>query len=195
MTMRYLLLISLAACTGDITDNPGDDMPEPVTCDQARTYAGFGGPLEADRPAIAGGSDRMRLKPFAALSAEYSRALALTAFDTAPFAATFGRPPARWYAEPEASANTVYAAFSLAYAGCTEHTKTNAMFAGTPDPAAADRLCKDFARAAWQREATQEEADACATYAVEKTNPADAPPKRWAYACAAVLTASSFLAY
>lgn len=199
--MRHLWMISalaLAACTGEITNGGGDDGedPPPETCDPARTYVGFGGaPLETDRPMIAAGSDRVRIKPFAALAGEYMRALALTAFDTRAYAATFGRPPARWYAEPAASANTIYAAFALAYDACGQHTATLGSYATAPNPTLADSLCRDLGRRAWQREPTDDEASACAAYAVDKTNPADDPRKRWAYACAAVLTASSFLAY
>ena len=194
--MRSLFMLLLVGCVGEISENAGDDTPEPVTCEQARTYTGFGGSaLEADRPLIDAGSDRMRMKPFGALAAEYARALALPSFETTAYAATFGRAPARWYAEPAASANTVYAAFALAYSACTQHTASGGSFATAPEPQIAERLCHDFARAAWQREATDDEAAACAAYAVDKTNPADAPAKRWAYACAAVLTASGFLAY
>lgn len=196
--MRFVMtpLLLLTACAGEISSEGGDDMPEPVTCEETRSYVGFGGnKLEADRPTIEPGSDRMRMKPFGALAAEYARALGLQSFDTAAYAATFGRAPARWYAEPAASANTVYAAFALAYAACTRHTASGGSFAMAPAPQLADRLCRDFARAAWQREATDDEISACVTYAVEKTDPSHAPAKRWAYACASVLTASSFLAY
>lgn len=202
--LSALSALSLAACVGEIggsggddtgTDGDGSGSQEPVTCDQARTYAGFGGPLEADRPTIAAGSDRLRVKPFGVLASEYNRALGITGFTTNAYASTFGRPPARWYQEPLASANTVYAAFALAYDGCSEKTATAADFAMAPSDTVADRLCRDFARAAWQREATDEEAAACVTYATTKTNPSDDTRVRWAYTCAAVLSASGFLAY
>ena len=196
--MRYLTILLLVGCVGEIGGAGGDDTmePEEVTCEQARTYTGFGGnALESDRPKIEAGSDRMRIKPFASLSAEYTRALELASFDTAPYAATFGRPPARWYNEPQASANTVYAAFALAYDACTRRTALGGDYNTAPEINIANRLCKDFAMRAWQREADAAETTACATYAIEKTNPADAPAKRWAYTCAAVLTASGFLAY
>lgn len=197
--LALLSTLAFAACTGEITntgdDGDGDGSPDPVTCAQPRTYAGFGGALEADRPEIAAGSDRLRIKPFGALAAEYSRALGLATFDTRAYAATFGRPPARWYSEPAASANTIYAAFALAYDGCTQKTTADAAFATAPNPANADMLCRNLVRAAWQREAIDAETTACATYAIDKTNPADAPAKRWAYACAAVLSASAFVAY
>lgn len=202
-TLAILSALSLAACVGEIGNDLGDDgsdgdgsgSGDPVTCDQARTYQGFGGPLEADRLAIAAGSDRMRVKPYGALAAEYNRALGITDFTTNQYASTFGRAPARWYTEPQASANTLYAAFALAYDGCSQKTATGADFAQAPTATIADRLCRDFARAAWQREADDVEAAACASFALDKTNPADDPRVRWAYTCAAVLSASHFLAY
>lgn len=202
--IQAALFLSLAACAGEISDiddgdgdGSGSNEPEPVVCETTRSYPGFGGAsLEADRLAIEPGSDRLRLKPFTVLATEYNRALGLTGFNTGPYAATFGRPPARWFAEPLASASTLYAAYALAYDACTQHTTANAAaFANAPTTVIADRICRDFARAAWHREATDAEAATCATFAVDKTNSADAPAKRWAYTCAAVLTAEGFLAY
>ena len=190
--------LTLAGCStmlpgGD--DQTGDD-DQPVVCEQTRTYTGFGShTLEDDRPTIAAGSDRVRVKPYGALAAEYRAALGLTAFDTSDYATTFGKPPARWYIESAASANTIYAAFALAYDACTQHTAADPQYAATPEPVLADTICREHARRAWHREATDDEAATCATYAVSQTNPADAPRKRWAYACAAVLSASGFLAY
>lgn len=206
MTTRIHLAITLTAftfagagCVGDVGSTNGDDSPEeevePVTCEAAIKYTGFGGPLETGRPEIEPGSDRLRIKPFNALAAEYTRALGLTAFNTTPYAATFGRPPARWYSEPQASANTIYAAFALAYGACTAYTSASTTFAEAPSATSADRHCKDFARAAWQREASADEIAVCTAFAVDKTKPTDEPAKRWAYTCAAVLSTSGFLAY
>jgi hypothetical protein len=194
MTMRMLFPLLLASCAGEIVQG-GDDTPEPPVCPLTRSYTGFGGPLEADRPAIAAGSDRLRVKPFGALAAEYGRALGIGEFQTTAYAATFGRPPARWFAEPAASANTIYAAFALAYEACGQRTATPPEYGVEPTAATAGTACRDFARAAWQREMTDDEAATCAAFAVEQTNPADDPRVRWAYACAAVLTATGFLTY
>src|SRR5688572_11126681 len=108
LTIGILSALSLAACVGEIggTDEEGEGSgsgsgsQEPVVCEVARTYTGFGGPLDTDRPQIEPGSDRMRLKPFGALAPEYNRAAGITGFNTQAYAATFGRPPARWYQEP-----------------------------------------------------------------------------------------------
>jgi len=202
-SLAILFAGSLAACVGDIggsagsSDNDAGADDDPVAmCEPARPYMGFGGTsLTADRPTIAAYSDRVRLKPFGVLASEYNRALGLTNFDTSAYAATFGNPPARWYQEPQATANTIYAAFALAYDGCLQKTASGTDFATAPSAALADRLCRDFALAAWRREPSAEEVTACTTFAINKTNPADTTRRRWAYTCAAVLTASSFLAY
>lgn len=206
-TLAIVSLLSLGACVGTVegTGTGGDDdddgmgsgsnMPPPVTCDQARTYTNFGGKdLTADRPKIAAGTDRMRMKPFGSLASEYNRALGITGFNTAAYAGVFGKPPIRWYEEPQASAATIYSSFALAFDGCSQATATGADYTMAPSATVADRLCRDFARKAWNREMTDDEASHCATYAVN-TNSADPPQKRWAYACASVLTASSFIAY
>ena len=190
--------LAIAGCTGEIQtgdDNGGDD-DQPVTCEQARTYTNFGGEdLVKDRPTIEPGSDRIRIKPYGALAAEYRAALGLTTFDTAAYATTFGKPPARWYTEPAASANTIYAAFALAYSACTQQTTGDARYAAAPDAASADINCREYVRNAWHREATDAEASTCVDYVLNKTNASDDPHRRWAYACAAVLSASGFLAY
>jgi hypothetical protein len=188
----------LAACAGEIGGVDDDDIDDddPVTCPTTRTYTGFGNSqLDADRPQIEAGSDRLRLKPFSALATEYARAVGLDMFNTQVFAATFGRPPARWFSEPQASANTIYAAFALAYDACSRHTMTDAMYENAPAPTSAGEVCRSLALRAWHREATDAEVASCVTYGVDQTNPADEPRRRWAYTCAAVLSATGFLAY
>ena len=205
--MRTILVFTLltAACTGSIPDGPGDDGPgsdagpgsdDPAACVAAKSYTNLGGmALESDRKVLAKGADRMRIKPFAVLAAEYKSALGLATFDTSAFAATFGKAPARWFAEPNASANTLYGAFSLAYAACTQQTTGNAAYAAAPTDAGADTLCRDYARRAWHREATDDEVNACVAYAVNQTTATDPPAKRWAYTCAAVLSTTGFLTF
>jgi hypothetical protein len=194
--MRLVLALVLAGCAGELSQGGDDDPdPPPPVCEPTRSYAGFGGPLETDRPVLEAGADRLRAKPFAVLAAEYDRSLGLAGFSTQAYAATFGRPPARWFTEPDASANTIYAAFALAYEACSQHTATPPEYATVPAPEPAAAACRTFARAAWMRDATDDEVTACATYAVDQTNPADDPRVRWAYACAAVLTATGFLTY
>lgn len=200
-----IALAGLLACNGELTNEPnGDDdtteeeeednEPEPLCTVQARSYPGFGGPLEAGRVEAVAGSDRLRVKPFAALAGEYRRVLGLDA-PTRPYRATFGAPPARWYEEPQASANTLFAAYSIAYEACLEYTATGEEFAAAPTAETAEQICAGMASTFWDREATADEASACATFAVSETKPEDGPRVQWAYACAAVLTSSSFLSY
>ncbi len=203
--LAILSALSLAACVGEIgssgDDTGGDDdgsgsgSDNPVTCEQARQYVGLQGDLTASRPMIEAGTDRLRVKPYGVLASEYNRSLGLSGFSTNQYKTTFGAAPARWYQEPAASANTIFASFALGYDACSQKTATGADYAMAPSDTVADRLCRDFARAAWQREATDAEAAACVTYATTKTNPADDTRVRWAYTCAAVLSASGFLAY
>jgi hypothetical protein len=198
----------LGACAGliDGTDEgegegegegSGSGEPEaPVVCTQAREYKNMGGEdLTADRPTIAVSTDRLRMKPYASLAEEYKRSLGLTDFSTVAFAGTFGKPPARWYEESTASASTIYAAFALAYDGCTRKAAAGGDFDLVPSATIADRVCRDLARVAWNREATDDEAAACATYAVNQTRATDPARTRWAYTCATVLTATHFIAY
>ena len=197
-----LLALSVTACAGEIagTDQDGDGSgssePEPVVCVAARTYTNLGGqPLDADRPTIEPGSDRLRIKPYAALANEYKAVLGLATFDTSAYAPTFGRPPARWFGEPQASANTIYAAFALAYDGCTQKMATDAQYAAAPSTMAAEVICNDLIRRAWHREPLADETSTCVDFAVNQTKASDEPRKRWAYTCAAVLSSSGFLTY
>lgn len=202
------LLVPLAtapACVGGINDQTSDDDDdsddeddeEELNCTElGRTYTGIGGAtLSAGRPEVAPYSDRQRMKPFSALEGEYGRVLGNTGADVAGFAATFGKAPARWFEEPGASANTMYASFTLAYQGCLEMTATGAAYAAAPDQASAGTACGDFARRFWDRNAETEEIDACVEYAVEGTASVSDVRQRWAYACASVLTAAGFVSY
>ncbi len=201
LTIVMLAVTASAGCVGDVVEDPGDDVGgdagvDPPVCEVTRSYPGFGGRmLEATRPSLAAGADRMRQKPFIALATEYTRALSLASFDTAAYAATFGRPPARWFGEPNASANTIYAAFALAYAACTQQTATDATYAAAPTMTTATLACHDYVERAWHRSATDEETAACVSFAIDKTASVANPRTRWAYTCATVLSAAGFLAY
>lgn len=201
-TLRVsIATLFLVGCVGEAPDSSGDDVGgdagvEPMQCEVTRSYMGFGGrTLEGSRPALEVGADRLRLKPFAALATEYANTLGLAAFDTSAYAATFGKPPARWYAEPLASANTIYAAFALAYGACTQHTGTDATYAATPDTTTATLACHGFIERAWHRPATDEETAACVSFAIDKTASVANPRTRWAYTCASVLSATGFLSF
>ena len=204
MTTRIAtLLLSLLlapACTGAFettpADSPGDDGDDgaPLCTVESRSYVGLGGfPLEADRVEAAPYGDRVRLKPFGAMADEYRRVLG-TEVNTAAYRATFGGAPARWYEEPQASATTLYASFALSFDACNAYTGGDEAFAAAPTAETADAQCREFARRFWNREASDEQASACATYALA-TDASDPPRRRWAHACAAVLSSVGFLAY
>jgi hypothetical protein len=206
MTTRIApLLLSLLiapACTGSLEtlpplddgggENPGGDGP--LCTVEARSYVGLGGfPLEGGRIEAVAYADRVRLKPFGSMAGEYLRVLGAEV-NTAPYAATFGAPPARWFEEPQASATTLFATFALSFDACNAHTASGDRFAAAPTAEMADALCRDFARRFWDRDASDEQASACATYALA-TDASDPPRRRWAHACAAVLSSAGFLAY
>ena len=200
-----LLAAALPACVGDIAEPPGDDVDdddgddgeEELACETlGRTYTGIGGStLQAGRVEVAPYSDRQRVKPYSTLSGEYGRVLGNQAADTEAFAATFGKPPARWFEEPEASANTLYASFTLAYQGCTAFTASAAEYAEAPTEENAATMCASFARRFWDRNAEEDELTGCIEYAVNGTASEANPRVRWAYTCASVLTAAGFVAY
>jgi hypothetical protein len=207
MTMRlFLLLCALGACASDYvpsdddpSSNPGDDPaddPAVANCAAGRSYVGIGGvPLEADRVPALAGADRLRLKPFSALAAEYARVLGNMAADVGAFRATFGEAPPRWFTEPDASANTLYASFSLAFQGCLAETAAAPSYGEAPTAATADATCRGFALRFWDRRPTDAEVAPCVRLATDATSAEADPRARWAYACAAVLTAAGFLSY
>jgi len=195
-------LWTLPACVGsleptsgdDDSGDDGDDDSVPLCTETGRTYLGFGGtPLEADRSIAAAHSDHMRLKPFGALADELLRVTGLV-IDASPYKATFGGPPARWFEEPTADANTLYAGFILAFDTCREYTTGADNFSAAPTAEAADIECRAFARRFWSREATDDQASACASYAMA-TDATETPARRWALTCASVLSSAGFLAY
>ena len=201
-TLLLPILLAAPACTGSFETTPPDDDPGgddgddqgPLCTVEARSYTGLGGfALEADRLEAAAYTDRVRLKPFGALAAEYRRVLG-TEVNTGPYRATFGAAPPRWYEEPQASATNLYATFALSFGACNAFTAGGDEYAAAPTAETADEQCRLFARRFWNREASDEQASACATYALA-TDESDPPRRRWAHACAAVLSSVGFIAY
>lgn len=186
-------------------------VPEGQTCsDDARDTVGLGGvALKSGRPEGIAGADRRRTKPFAMLSGELARVLGKTPASMAGMAATFGEDAARWYAEPEPTAVSLASTLSVAFDGCLEVTATDAAYEATPDASTATAACTAFARKFWSRVVTPEEVQGCVDVAVTDSENetfatgADGAPvtkpttarRRWAYACASLLTSSPFLAY
>ena len=159
--------------------------------------------------------DRARAKPYTALLTEYRRVLgsqnAPSSIDAA--GPTFGVPADRWYLEPIASAVFVNTAFDVAFEGCLKMTgdiaggSGDAKYATAPTKSTASVECADWTRRFWSRAATPNQIDACVSVAtdttsetygrpsVDETTRETTPNRRWAYACATVLTATGFLTF
>jgi hypothetical protein len=168
-----------------------------------KQYTGFAGTmLEAGRVDNDMGLERARVKPYSALTSEYQRVLGNNPALIGQSATTFGQDPARWLTEPTSSAVTVYTAFRVAFQGClTVTTNTaNAQYQTLPTNTTAATECGTWARKFWSRDANQAEIDACVQVAMvdsakEGMNTNPAANRRWAYACASVLSAAGFMTY
>ena len=178
-------------------------------------HIGLGGEdlaAQADGPL---GADRARAKPYSALLTEYGRVLGpenapASIANTGP---TFGVPADRWYLEPIASAVFVDTAFDVAFEGCLKMTgdigggSADPKYATAPTKTTAGAVCAEWIRRFWSRTGSPDQIDACVSVAtdgtsetygrpsVDETTRATTSPRRWAYACASVLTATGFLTF
>ena len=213
-TLLSLVVLACAACgdhaTIDVVMNRDPNKPietpvnptvapvnpaDPATCDQGYTYEGFGGlRLQVGRDDDKVGFDRDRVKPLTALRGEYARVLGTTPALLDSLSNTFGATPPRWYIEPESNAVSLFSSLRVAFVGCLNVTAT-ADYDVVPDATNARVKCGEFARRFWSRAAAAEELDACALLVTTKTTEETAPRRKWAYACASVLTSASFLTY
>lgn len=188
---------------GDAPENettPGDDPGTPDGSDPAqctsREHVGLGGEsLVKDRAVVPAGQDRGRVKPFGALATEYARVLGKAPASLAGAGATFGNPPARWYDEPQANAVALQTAYGIAFDGCLDFTASAPDYATAPDTTTATDRCATMARAFWSRTPTPQEIEACVAVATTGATTETNPRRKWAYACASVLTAAGFLTY
>jgi hypothetical protein len=168
-----------------------------------KQYVGFAGTmLEAGRVDNDLGLERSRVKPYTALQGDYQRVLGNNPALVAQSATTFGQDAARWLTEPTSSAVTVYSAFRIAFQGCLTVTTNmaNTQYQTLPSNTTAATECATWARKFWSRDAVQSEIDACVKVAMvdatrEGTNMNPAANRRWAYACASVLSAAGFMTY
>ncbi len=171
------------------------DPTNPATCNNGYTYEGFGGlRLEVGRDDEAVGFDRDRVKPLTALTGEYARVLGTTPALLATLSNTFGNTPPRWYIEPQANAVSLFSSMRVAFVGCLNITNT-ADFDAVPDATNARAKCADFAHRFWSRTADTEELDSCVELVTTKTTEETQARRKWAYACASVLSSASFLSY
>jgi hypothetical protein len=177
----------------DITG--GEDPNDPSQC-KSREYVGFeNGKLHGGRVVAALGTDRQRIKPFGALSTDYTRVLGNTPASLAGSGATFGQAPARWFEEPQSNAVALQTAYNIAFDGCLTYTQAPAEFGAAPTQQTAEANCGAMARKFWSKTPSPQEIQACADVAVTGSASETQPRRRWAYACASVLTASGFLTY
>lgn len=170
-----------------------------LTCsaEGAKTYKGFGDmDLTAGRaleiPAL---GDRYRVKPYSALEKEFLRVTGNVPKSLAANASTFAAAGDRWYSEPQGSAVTLFTTYRIAYEAALNYTATDAKWNQVPTDETAKVECQLFARAAWNREASESEIAACQNIAVVETATETDAKMRWAYALASVMNATGFIAY
>lgn len=175
----------------DDANDPNSD----ALCAKGVAHVGLGGTdFTADRTAGALGADRRRVKPFSALTTEFARALGQAPASMTASAAAFGEVPPRWYVEPTAGAVSLYTTYSLAFTGCYD-TLTGPAYQQPPTPESAANECKTLQRKAWQRSPTPEETQACVDLATGGLATEPVARRRWAHACAAVMTAAPFTTF
>jgi hypothetical protein len=164
-------------------------------CNGSQLYSGFGGrSLDGDRADALVNSNRLRIKPYSMLPAEYLRMVGITPTRIQNQGQTFNAPQSRWYVEPELSAVSMVQAFEAAFEGCLNLTSTGTQYGANPTSATANTECSNFAKKFWSRTPTATELTPCVNYAVATVNNDTNPRRRWAYVCAAVLTSTGFLA-
>lgn len=170
------------------------DPTQPGACATGAPHVGFAGhDFVADRGVGGLGVDRRRIKPFSAMDSEMKRVLGAAPAALSASSAAFGEVPARWYAEPVAGAVSLYTTYSLAFTACYD-SMTDAKYGAAPTAASASAECASLQRKAWQRTPTADETKACADLAAT-TLSSQEPRRRWAHACASVLTSAGFTSY
>jgi len=215
-TVTTFALLALVACTSEGADelNPGavpngaatttppgttttpPGTTDPSTCTPGRNFTGMGGEnLIGNRLVANAGVDRGRFKPYSALGGEFSRVLGTTPASLARAADTFGKPEARWYEEPSVGSVVLQTAYGVAYDGCLTYTESAPEYGAAPTAATASTQCAAMARKFWSRTASPDQIAACADVAVSGSASLTDSRKRWAHACASVLTAAGFLTY
>lgn len=176
-------------------DDGGSPSNDPARC-VSRSYKGFGGvELTASRVIANANVDRGRMKPFSALRTEYTRVLGAAPATVEGAGPTFGQAAPRWYEEPRANSVALQTAYGIAFDGCLTFTASDADFAVSPDATTAAARCATLARKFWSRSPNAEEIATCVTAATTGTAKEPDPRRKWAYACASVLTSAGFLSY
>jgi hypothetical protein len=200
-----LLLVACSSADPGVLDRGNDPTPSgegtgeappanpPAPQCASRDYKTFdGSSLANNRVKSAAGVDRGRVKPYESLASEYARVLGATPASLAGAAQTFAQPPKRWFEEPQGNAVAISTAYTIAFDGCIDYTASDAAFATTSN---APATCAKMQRAFWSKTPTPAEIQACADVAVTGAASEPAPRRKWAYACASVLTAAGFMTY
>lgn len=162
---------------------------------QGRSYVGFdNNKLEETRVNEAGGINRARIKPYSAMSGEYTRVLGAAPASLGASASSFDDPPARWYSEAALSGVSLNTSFAIAFDGCVAQT-AGSSFAAAPTPDAATKYCTETMRKAWSQSGSPDEISSCVDLATTKLSSETDPHRQWAYVCASILSSTHFLTF
>lgn len=185
---------------GDPGQTPGGDdtvpgATPPIDACKGLPHVGFANiDFVADRKPGEVGVNRRRVKPFSALPSEFQRTLGVVPTALAANAAAYGQDPARWYSEPTAGAVSLYTTYNLSFTSCYD-TMTDAKYTTAPTATTAATECAAMQRKFWQRTPTPDETKACADLAVTGLADEAVARRRWAHACASILTSVGFTTY
>jgi hypothetical protein len=184
---------------GEGSSGNGGVTPASLQCTQApegRSYAMFDGmKLEESRANENVGVNRARVKPFAAMTKEFQRVLGVVPPSLKDAGGSFDVPAARWYGETQYSAVSLHAMATISYEGCLAYVKGKPEFAAVPTDATATAECSSLMRKAWNRSPSPTEIAGCSDLAVKSLADEKDVARRWAYACASVLSSSQFLTF
>ncbi len=171
-------------------------LPVGTTCnDKAKSYIGIGGKeLKDTRQPGQAGIDRARTKSYEVLLAEFPRVIGVSPPSMATLGPTLGQAANHWYVEARPSAVGLNSTLQAAFEGCLVYTAKDPQFSAAPTEASAKMSCMAMARKFWSRTVSESDVQGCVDVATvdsakESTN------RRWAYACASLLTSTPFLAY
>lgn len=182
-----------SADPNDPANQPGDPT-QPGTCKEGVPHIGFAGTdFVQDRKAGGIGSERRRIKPYTSLRTDFQRTLGAVPPGMNAAGAAFGDVPARWYAEPVSGAVALNTTYNLAFTGCYD-SLTDAKYTAMPTPQTATAECAAWERKFWSRTGTADETKQCEDLVAGLTTEPVAR-RRWAHACASIMTATGFTTY
>ena len=183
--------------TSPTTDPTNPNPPlECTVAPQGRTYKGFDGlALEATRINENVGINRVRIKPYSAMSVEYARVLGSVPASLATQSDSFTSSPARWYEEPQATGVGLATLYGVGFEGALAYAKSDAKFGQAPTAQSAPTECAAFMTKAWMRTPIPSEIQECVTFATTGLSKEAVAQRKWAYVFASVLSATRFITY